>query len=270
MASARDLAAKRGETVNYFNLDQLEFVPELNARDLSTPDNVAHIAWLANEIKTKGFTSVMRVMLYQGKIVVTEGHCRTAACQLLKSRGEWSDDMLLPALTEPKGTTVEDLIARQMSGNGTSKALNPDEAAANIKRLMTFGKSAAQVAVMIGRTPAYVNELLEFQGAPTAVHKMVAAGAVAMSTAVKTLRKKGEAEGTAALKAGVQKAVAEGRTRVVPSDIEPAKPKLTRDLFQVVVHLLRLATTAPLTKHEIEEAKDALAKADAVLDGGSG
>ena len=265
MASARDLAVKRGETVNYFNLDQLETVPELNARDLSTPDNVAHIEWLANEIDTKGFTSVMRVMLHQGKIVVTEGHCRTAACQLLRTRGRWPEDRLLPALSEPKGTTVEDLIARQMSGNGTSKALNSEEAAANIKRLMTFGMSVGEVAAKTGRTVTFVETLLAFQGAPTDVHKMVADGAVAMSTAVKTLRKKGETEGTAALKAGVKKAVAEGRTRAGPSDIEPVKPKITRGLFAVVVSALRTALNERSTHHQLEDARGVLAKADEVL-----
>ena len=265
MASARDLAVKRGETVNYYTLDQLETVPELNARDLTTPDNVAHIEWLANEIETKGFTSVMKVILWDGKIVVTEGHCRTAACQLLQSQGKWPEDRLLPALSEPKGTGVEDLVARQMSGNGTSKALNTEEAAANIKRMMSFGKNVSQVAKLVGRSTGYVENLLAFQGAPTEVHKMVADGAVSLSTAAKTIRKKGATAGVEALKAGTEKAAKEGRKRATINDVAPIKPKVDIGLFNVVLTSLRLLLTGTPTAHDVAEARKVLAKADKAL-----
>lgn len=240
MTSARGLSVKRGETVNYYRPDQLVIRPDLNARDLTTPDNVAHVEWLAGEMKAKGFTTRLSVMMWEGELVLTEGHCRTAAAKLCMERGWLPADTLLPALTEPKGTSLVDLWARQVSGNGTSKALNTEELLANVKRLLTIGKSVADIAKLFGKSEASIETLLRFESAPTEVHKMVAEGKVSLTTAEKTVRKKGGAEGAKVLKEAVEKAKSEGRTKAGPADIEPKPVRLSNDLIESMITMLRM------------------------------
>ena len=239
MASARDLAVRRGETVNYYRPDQFVIRPDLNARDMSTPDNVEHVEWLAGEMRDKGFTSLLKVMIWENQLVLTEGHCRTTAVKLAIERGWLPEDTLVPALTEPKGTSLLDLYARQMSGNGTSKALNTEESLANIKRIMTVGKTVDEAAKLVGKSPSWVRQLLDFQSAPTEVHKMVAAGVVSLKTASETIKKKGNTEGARALKEGVEKAAAEGRKRATPTDVAPRPKRLNDDLIEMLISALR-------------------------------
>ena len=155
MASARDLAVKRGETVLYFNPSQLILDPKLNIRDLSTADNQEHIKWLMDEILEKGFTSVMRVLKTENdEIVVTEGHCRTTAVKNLVKAGKLPKDIGLPCLVEAQGTSLLDLYARQFSTNGTSKGLNADEAAAAIAERLQ-----ARKLVFLSDVPGLLSKL---------------------------------------------------------------------------------------------------------------
>lgn len=239
MASARDIAVKRGETVNYYRPDQFVIRPDLNARDMSTADNVAHVEWLANEMREKGFTSILKVMMWEGALVLTEGHCRTTAVKLCMDRGWLQADTLVPALTEPKGTSLLDLYARQVSGNGTSKELNVEETIANIKRIMTIGKSVPEIARLIGKSADYINKLLDFQSAPTEVHKMVAEGKVSLTTASETIKKRGSTDGVQALYDGLKKAQAEGRKKATASDVAPKPKKLSADLIESIITVLR-------------------------------
>ena len=259
MASARDIAVKRGETVNYYRPDQFVIRSDLNARDMSTPDNVAHVEWLANEMRLKGFTSVLRCMMWEGELVLTEGHCRTTAAKLAISREWLPTDTLLPALTEPKGTSLLDLYSRQVSGNGTSKELNVEETIANVKRIMSVGKSVAEAAALVGKSVSYVNQLLEFQGAPTEVHKMVAEGKVSLKTAAETIRKKGSTEGVKALYDGLKKAAEEGRKRATPADVAPKPKKIGAELIESMITVLRSVATGG---HCHTEAQSLLARID--------
>ena len=234
MASARDLAVKRGETVLYFNPSQLILDPKLNIRDLSTADNQEHVKWLMDEILEKGFTSILRVLKTENdEIVVTEGHCRRTAVKNLVKAGKLPKDIGLPCLVEAQGTSLLDLYARQFSTNGTSKGLNADEAAANIKRIMTFGKTQAEVARIIGKSAQYVSQMLGFQEAPSEVREMVAKGEISTSAAMATLRKEGPSKGAEKLKAGVTKAKASGRTKATAKDIE-SKVKAKSDTAIII------------------------------------
>lgn len=263
MASARDIAVSRGETVLYFRPDQLTLDPLLNARDMSTPDNIAHVEELAQSIELRGFKSILKVMLRKGddgedQIIVTQGHSRVSAVRQLIERGKLAKDIALPCLTEPKGTALLDLYAEQFYGNGTSKALNPDEAAANIKRIMTFGKSQAEVARIIGKSAQYVGQMLGFQEAPAEVREMVAKGEVSTSAAMATLKKEGPAKGAAKLKAGVAKAKESGRTKATKRDIAPSKVIAKSDTAVIVDRKLVAKVIKALLACDEMELVDAL------------
>ena len=259
MASARDIAVKRGETVNYYRPDQFVIRPELNARDLSTPDNVAHVEWLANEMRDKGFTSILKCMMWEGALVLTEGHCRTTAVKLCIERGWLPADTLVPALTEPKGTSIIDLYARQVSGNGTSKALNPAELAANTKRMMTVGKTLEDVAKLVGKSKEYLDSLLTLEAeAPTEVLKLVADGTVSVGTAERAIKKLGKTEGAKQLVEAAAEAKAKGQKKVSGKGIAPKPKRLNADTIETMVSILREIAAGHYAQ--------AMTKAQAVID----
>jgi ParB-like chromosome segregation protein Spo0J len=142
-----------------------------------------------------------------------------------------------------------DLYSRQFSTNGTSKGLNADEAAANIKRIMTHGKTQAEVARMIGKSAQYVSQMLGFQEAPEEVREMVAKGEVSTSAAMATLRKEGPAKGAATLKAGVSKAKASGRKRATKRDM-PSNVTPHSDTAVIVDRRLMARIIRALRQHE--------------------
>jgi len=256
MTSARDLAQKRGQTINYYHPTDLVERADLNARDLSTPDNVAHIRWLADEIRERGFlqTRPLSVIMWEGQLVLTEGHCRLAAVRLLDKEGYHID--LLPALTEPQGTSMLDLWGRQASGNGSSKPLNDAEMIANLKRIMASGViKASEAAKLIGKSAGYVSQLLALQQAPVEAQQMVKDGKATAETVVKAIKKRGPKTGLEALKNAEKAANAAGRKRVSTRDMESRTLKLTKEHIEVIITILRKAATAVLTRAEMEEAR---------------
>ena len=100
---------------------------------------------------------------------------------------------------------------------------------------MTFGKTQAQVATIIGKSVQYVSQILGFQEAPEEVRAMVAKGEVSTSAAMATLRKEGPAKGAAKLKAGVAKAKESGRTKATKRDITPKREVTPKSDTAVIV-----------------------------------
>ena len=215
---------ERGQTVVYYRRSQLTIEPGFNIRDVSDPENVAHVAWLAGEIKEKGFTSIIKVMKAGPKTIVTRGHCRTAAIDLLIKRGEWNEaEQKIPTLSEAKGTSPFDLLAIQHSGDDT-KPITIAEAVANVKRMMTFGKSEADVAKAIGRSATYVRDMLTLAGAPQSVQAAVEAGEISKTEATKIIREKGPLLSGEAVDTMIKTARAKGKTKATAAD-EPTQRK---------------------------------------------
>ena len=217
----------RGGAILNFRRSQIHIDPDLNIRDLSTIDNVAHIEELAALIEENGFTSIIRVFSRDGKYLVDEGHCRMAAVDLLISRGKWDDEtMLIPAFPAGKGKSELEMIAGQFTSNGTSKALNAREAAANVLRLMNLmGQDEEKVARKIGRSRSYVSQLLSFNEAATPeVHAAIERGEISQSQAATVLRKEGGKKGAETIQKAVQAAKSSGKKKATAKTVRAVAP----------------------------------------------
>lgn len=228
----RDIAVSRGQTVHNFKRSQLNIVPGLNVRDLSTADNQAHIRWLADEIKEKGFTSNIYVFMKADKVCVAQGHCRMAAIDLLISEGHWNEDeQLIPTLLEAKGIGELEIIAGQFTTNG-SKPINAREAATNILRIMAMvGQDQVRTAKLIGKSQSYVSQMLTFnEQATPEIHKAIANGEISQSQAATILREEGTEKATKTIQEAVAAIKAKGKAKVTKKDLEPKIDNKTRVL----------------------------------------
>ena len=78
MADLKELSVKRAALL-YFDPRTLKIKPGLNVRDLTTPDNRAHVEWLAESIAESGVRTPLEIFSEGDDIFVANGHCRLKA-----------------------------------------------------------------------------------------------------------------------------------------------------------------------------------------------
>ena len=203
--------------------DQIKIVPGLNARDLTTPDNLAHIEDIAASMRADGYldSHPLEVTTANGALELTAGHCRMAAVMLLHREGHPKAPEFVPYLPEAKGTDEIQRRANQRRSN-MGKPLTPLEEGANARWMIGKGLDVSTIAKRTGRSDTYIEQLLKLQAAPADVKTMVAQREVSAGLAVKTLASEGETEGTAILKEASAKARAAGKRKVSPKEVQKA------------------------------------------------
>ncbi|WP_234265095.1 ParB/RepB/Spo0J family partition protein [Hydrogenophaga sp. NFH-34] len=197
----------------------------------------ARVREIADSIKENGFYPDKPLAGYvalddggQQVIIVTDGHTRLDAVDLAISEG--AEIELLPVVTKPHGTSMEDLtIALHVGNNGNP--LTPFEQALVCKRLAGYGMEIATIAKKMGFTETYLDGLMTLMAAPSEVRKLVEVDKVSASLAIDMLKKHGP-KALEMLKAGLAKAEASGKTRMTPKHINAtprvAKPVLVRSI----------------------------------------
>lgn len=222
-ATMRDAGATSGD-LWMVPRKQLHIDPNFNVRQKG-PEHKAHIDWLAKSIAAEGFHRDKPIVGYvaqAGKkpiIIVTDGHCRLEAVDLAIERGAEIDKV--PVVVKPQGTSVEDITVALVTSN-SGKPLAPYEIGVVCKRLTSFGMEKNEIARRLGITGKYVDDLLALVGAPRAVREMVIKGKVSATQAIKELRANAD-EAPDRLKAGLEKAEAEGKDRVTNKHLPPKK-----------------------------------------------
>lgn len=196
MANLKDLAESRGTLLN-FDPRKLKIKAGFNARDLDTPDNKAHIEWLATSIAEEGVKQPLVIYMEAGEAYIVEGHCRLTATMLAISRG--ADIATVPCIPEARGTSTVDRLLSQAIYN-TGKRLEPLELGANFKRAVALGYTVKQISEKVGKSVSYINQMIALQAAPTEVHNLIKEKKVSANAAAKTLRKKGAEKGVEAIK----------------------------------------------------------------------
>ena len=187
--------------------------PGLNLRDLSTPDNAAHVEALARSIAANGFldSEPLELAEIEGEVCVTAGHCRLAAVMLCIERGMRKIEYV-PYIPEAKGTTVEDRLVNQWISN-TGKTPTPMELGYNCKRLIGCGLSVKAIAERFGVSDTYVDQLLTLQAAPSDIKAMVNLGEISAGTAIKVLVDEGPTEASVTLREAVVVAKGQGKKK---------------------------------------------------------
>ena len=175
-------------------VNKLRVVEGFNVRDKDA-DYLKRVRYIANSIIENGYMDDKPIAGYvteeggQHFVIVTDGHTRYDAVQLVISEGHPIDEV--PVVTKPRGTSMEDLTVALVTSN-TGEKLRPFEVAKVCKRLIGYGMTEADIAKRIGLTRAYVIDLLALLAAPKAVRDMVSEGKVSATEAGKTIKQHGK------------------------------------------------------------------------------
>lgn len=176
--TARD-NAKLGDQIIKIELKKIIVRSGFNVRT-----DYGDLEALASSIKENGQEVPGRVdVLKNGTFLLTDGHRRFEAMKLL------GDEFLFKAIVNSRETTEEDRIV-QMFTTQDNKNLTPSESAELIQRLLTFGKNQKEVAKRIGRSPAYVSQMISFARQDESVKEEVKSGKTTVSKILKEHKKK--------------------------------------------------------------------------------
>jgi ParB/RepB/Spo0J family partition protein len=117
---------------------------------------------LADSIKEIGQLVPILVRAVGNKLHVVAGHRRVLACRKLnKEAREKGEDSTynVKAILEKQRMTDWELVVHMLKEND-GKKLEPDEEAEGYRRLEASGKSQADIARLVGKTPAHINQRL--------------------------------------------------------------------------------------------------------------
>jgi ParB family transcriptional regulator, chromosome partitioning protein len=195
-----------------------------------TPEYIAHVKWLKEQIKTNGYNVDEPLTGYVGKdpesgeptIYVTDGHSRLEAINELIEEG--FDFQAVPLMIKSNSTSQEDLTVDLITKN-SGRPLTPLEIALVCKRLIGFGWDEKAIAARLGYGKKYVEDLLSLLGAPAAVRKLVETGKVSATLAISEVKK--DAKGAAKkLTEAAGKLVETGKTKVTKKALGDAPAKV--------------------------------------------
>ena len=200
--------------------ERLRIKVDLNPRDLSTPENVAHIAMLADLIEQNGFLPNHPISVAQDDegFFVAHGECRWHAAMEVKfKRGH--PDLIVYAVPERRGTSdLERILSHSISNEG--KRLTPLEESINIKRAFDMGLTIPELARKLGKSQTYIAQTIDFQAAPRKVHEAVRAGKISATLAAQTVRRHGHDHGQEILERAVQVAEKRGKGHATAKDVD--------------------------------------------------
>jgi ParB-like chromosome segregation protein Spo0J len=228
-AAIKETGATKTQSLVMLPLDEINVYKDSDGHSLNA--RVADKAWnervaeYADDMKLRGFATDKPISVFvmeeefEGKklpvVYVADGHTRLAAA--LKAAGEGADIKAIPAIFKPTGTLPEDVSAGMIKDNNGTP-FSPYEQAVIVAREEARGLDADAIALRVGKTKRYVQDLLVLARAPASVRNAVQKGEVAAREAVKALRadpKKGAEKITSA----VEKAKASGKKKATPSTI---------------------------------------------------
>jgi len=206
--------AQRRNDIFYVDPLELQVKAGWNCRDLSQPENQAHVRELAASIAEVGVLTPLVVFRGDNKIYVSDGHCRLAAA--LYCIHELKVPIAaVPVKTEGREANEADYALRQILDGKPKTAFELGQVC---KRLVGFGWSVEKIAKSSGKSVAAINTALDLQGAPIQVQKMVESGRVSPSLAAKEVRAKGSGA-TEALSQAIDHAAARGSGKATARDM---------------------------------------------------
>lgn len=226
VANLKELRAESGtREMLMVNPLRLKIVDGYNLRDMTDPENIAHVDELAISIAQMGVIDPIMIRFENGEPVVVHGECRT--------RGTWraiehygAEVAAVPCMIEPKGTTEADRIARMGGGHDLGKKLTTLEKAKGVTRLSQLGWTRDNICRAYGlAATTNLDQLYEINALPDALKQDIKEGFISANLAVQTVKELGEKEATKTLKEGVKSAKAAGKktAKAVATHINKSK-----------------------------------------------
>lgn len=190
-----------------------------NKRNYADPEVEAQIESFAQSYASNVFVPSWIVWVAEdGSILVLEGHLRRRGCLRAIERGT---AIPFVDLVPFKGTWSQAIQLMLLSQEGLK--FKPLEFAMGVLDLKNEGHSNPEIAVMVKRTPARVEQLLLLANAPE-VHELVRSGKVEAEAAILAIREHGE-NAAAALQGMVTEVQENGGKKVTRSTMRgPSLP----------------------------------------------
>lgn len=163
----------------FLELDQLATIDGFNVRQ-----DYGDLEELANSIEQNGVRVPIRGYKKGGINIITDGHRRFKACQLLKERGV---DVRVPFLADGRESNEETRVLDMLICN-EGKKLNPVEQSEAIKRLVNYGYSEDEIAKKTGFSKTYIANLILLNSAPKKFKDLIASDVVRSTQAMKIWR----------------------------------------------------------------------------------
>ncbi len=228
----------KNESILQIEPERLVEVDGWNVRLADDPDNIAHIARLAESIFNVGVLEPLTAYLSRSgdttvgekdastrdSYVVTNGHCRLAAVKLAMARG--APIKTVPVRLEPKHATAADHTFGMVARN-TGKNLSQLELGLACKRLLGFGWTDQQLADKSGYSVQHVRNVVLLASAPAEVTRLVETGQVSASLAIQAVQAEGGAQAAESLQAAVEIAKREDAAKPRRAPSKPAPIKAT-------------------------------------------
>jgi len=168
---------QRGEEIVKIELSKIVVRDGFNVRE-----DYGDIEELAMSILENGQTLPGRVdVLENGTFLLTDGHRRFKALQILAGMG---NEPFFKAIVNNSKTTEEQLSLQRFTTQH-NKPLAPAEVAELLQRLIHLGYSQSQVAKKVGKTPAYVSQMLAFATESPLIKQEVKNGNINVHTVIK-------------------------------------------------------------------------------------
>ena len=166
----------------------IDVIPEFNARDFSTPENVAHVEWLAESIASEGIKEPLLGYMDGTRFKVTNGECRMRAIAKLAEDGVVVENV--PVRLEARYANDADRLYTQVTSN-SGKNFTPMELSTLFLRMVFLGQSEEVIAKRTATDVRRVKQLLDYQSLPARVKDMVKDGTVSVSFAMETYHAEG-------------------------------------------------------------------------------
>jgi len=164
-------------------LDSIVIRENFNVRE-----DMGNLEELANSIKENGQIELCHVdVLKDENFLLTDGHRRYFALCILRDRGE-TDFLSMKCLVNDSRTTDEQRIVKMFTTQD-NKQLTPNEVAKLFKYLLALKLTQHEIAKKVGKTDAYVSQIISYGKECDEVKDYVAKGLISY-TSVIDLQKK--------------------------------------------------------------------------------
>lgn len=173
---------------------QLKIDPSNDIRDLTTPENRAHIEALKGNIRSFGVKDPLEIRFDGADIYVTDGRCRLTALAELRAEG-WDEVLTVVTLPERRGQDDAERTLGYMITSSLKKNYDRIEMAEGVRRLDGFGWSPEKIAQRMGwTTTATVDKYFEIAGLPVKVKEHINQKEISADTALKVVKEARDAK----------------------------------------------------------------------------
>lgn len=227
--------AKRGSERFLLQPDEFHLIRFPNLDEDGTKLNkrvdFGNLEEFANEIeanKIDGKPTIEQSISYykkDGFYNVTDGERRCLAAMIISKRGIYIE---IPAICEPRATTIADRLYKQIILNNSGKTFSPVESAEVVNELIKQGESEDSICKRLNYTKVYLSGLKLLYKSPQRIKDLIGKNVLTSTLAMEILREhKNFDEAVKVIEDTIAHTVAtKGTTKINKKDVVKSKGKV--------------------------------------------